>query len=124
LPGLFLYCLALLFCFKIVRSAEKRTRQYAALSNVRHMAFALRLALVAFTGTAIFASNAYMYYFPMLAGLCVAVERATAAQLASQMAAVSEQPAATPSAANARAQFRPGTLAGGRAVSWKRPTSG
>jgi len=71
LPGLFLYCLTLLFCFKIARSAEKRARQYPALSSVRHMAFALRLALIAFTGMALFSSNAYMYYFPMLAALCV-----------------------------------------------------
>jgi O-antigen ligase len=110
LPGLFLYSLALLFCFKIVRSADKRARQYPALSSVRHMAFALRLALIAFTGTALFASNAYMYYFPMLAGLCVAVERAIAAQLSSQMPAGSEQPDTTPPAAKALAQFRPGAL--------------
>ena len=110
LPGLFLYSLALLFCFKIVRSAEKRARQYPGLSSIRHMAFALRLALVAFTGTALFASNGYMYYFPMLAGLCVAVERATAAQLSSQMPAGSEQPDTTPPAAKALAQFRPGAL--------------
>ena len=87
LPALFLYGLAMLFCFQIVGLANKRARPYPALSSVRHMAFALRLALIAFTGTAIFASNAYMYYFPMLAGLCVALERATAAQVAAQIQA-------------------------------------
>lgn len=81
LPGLFLYCLAMLFCFTSVRAAEKRARPYPSGPMVRQMAFALQLALVAFTGTAIFASNAYMYYFPMLAALCVALERATAMQL-------------------------------------------
>jgi O-antigen ligase len=96
LPGLFLYCLTLLFCFKIVIAVERRARQYPALSSVRHIAFALRLALIAFTGTAIFASNAYAYYFPMLAGLCVAVERASAEQFASQPAPGSEQPVFTP----------------------------
>jgi O-antigen ligase len=96
LPGLFLYCLTLLFCFKIVIAVERRARQYPALSSVRHIAFALRLALIAFTGTAIFASNAYAYYFPMLAGLCVAVERASAEQFASQPAPGSEQSAFTP----------------------------
>jgi hypothetical protein len=50
------------------------------------MAFALRLALVAFIGTAVFASNAYAYYFPMLAGLCVALERVVAAQVAQTQA--------------------------------------
>ena len=93
LPGLFLYCLAMLFCFKIVRSVEKRARPYPALASLRHMAFALGLALIAFTGTAVFASNAYLYYFPMLAGLCVAVERSAAAQFAA-LAAVEPPPPA------------------------------
>jgi O-antigen ligase len=124
LPGLFLYCLTLLVCFKIVRSAEKRARPYPALSSVQHMAFALRLALIAFTGTALFASNAYMYYFPMLAGLCVAVERATAQQVSSQLPAGSEQPDAPPQAARVLAQLRPATPGGSRAMAWKRPLSG
>jgi len=119
LPGLFLYCLALLLCFKIVFSAEKRARQNPALSSVRHMAFALRLALIGFTGTALFASNAYMYYFPMLAGLCVAVDRAIAKSFSSPMPAGPEQLGRTPQAATAAVQFRPGTLAGGRAMAWK-----
>jgi len=121
LPGLFFYCLAVLYCFKIAFSAEKLARQDPALSWVRHMAFALRLALVAFIGTALFASNAYMYYFPMLAGLCVAVDRATAAQLSSQMHG-SEQPNTPPQAAKALAQFRPGALGAGKAMAWKRPS--
>jgi O-antigen ligase len=120
LPGLFLYCLALLFCFKIVYSVEKRARRDPALASVRQMAFALRLALIAFTGTAIFASNAYAYYFPMLAGLCVAVDRATAAQFSSQMPVGSEQPHATPKALG---QFGSG-MAGRGAMAWKRPPMG
>jgi O-antigen ligase len=124
LPGLFLYCLTLLFCFKIVLSVGKRVRQYPALSSVRHMAFALRLALIAFTGTALFSSNAYMYYFPMLAALCVALDRATAELFSSQMPPPSEQPDTMPLAAKALAQFRPGTLGGSKAMAWKRPPSG
>jgi O-antigen ligase len=121
LPGLFLYCLALLLCFKIVRSAEKRARQDPSLSAVRHMAFALRLALIAFTGTALFASNAYMYYFPMLAAFCVVLDRATALHLASLTPAGAEQLPAAPQAAKAPARFRLGTLADGHALAWKRP---
>lgn len=120
LPGLLLYCLTLLFCFRIVFSIEKRVRQYPAMSAVRHMAFALRLALIAFIGTSLFASNAYMYYFPMLAGLCVAVDRAAAAQFA-QMSAASEQPDTRPQAAKTLAQLRPGRPAGSGAMAWKRP---
>jgi O-antigen ligase len=121
LPGLFLYCLALLFCFRIVRSAGKRARQYPALSSVQHMTFALQLALIAFTGTAVFASNAYMYYFPMLAGLCVAVERATVAQVSCLVLAGPEPPDATSPAARTPAQGRPGTVGGSEAMAWRRP---
>lgn len=124
LPGLFLYCLTLLFCFKIVRSVEKRARRDPALSSVRHMAFALRLALIAFIGTSLFASNAYAYYFPMLAAFCVALDRAAAELFSSQMAPASEQPYTMPQAAKAVAQFRPGRLGGSRAMAWKRPPSG
>ena len=107
LPGLFLYGLAMLFCFGIVRSAEKRARQDPAMASLLHMAFALRLALVAFTGTALFAGLAYAYYFPMLAGLCVAVERAVAAQTAAQTPAGSAQPDAALRTATALPHFRP-----------------
>ena len=124
LPGLFLYCLTLLFCFRIVFSVEKRARLDPALSSARHMAFALRLALIAFTGTALFASNAYIYYFPMLAALCVALDRTTAAQFSSPMPAGSGQPNASPQAAKALTQFRPGRLTGGGAMTWKKPSSG
>jgi len=117
LPGLFLYCLTLLLCFKSLLSVEKRARRDPALSSVRHIAFALRLALIAFTGTAVFASNGYAYYFPMLAGLCVAVERASAAQSSSQMAAT---PVAS-QAGWAPAGFRPGMPGGNRATAWNRP---
>jgi len=82
LPGLGIYCATLLLCFQVVFSAARRAKNNPALTLVRPMAFSLRLALVAFTITAIFASNAYAYYFPMLAGVCVAFERAVAAQLA------------------------------------------
>jgi O-antigen ligase len=123
LPGLFLYCLTLLFCFKIVFSAKKLARQNPALSTLGHMAFALQLALIAFTGTSIFASNAYAYYFPMLAGLCVALERACADQ-ASSIRAASQPAQASLPAAGAFARPRPAALAGSRAISWNRPASG
>ena len=121
LPGLFLYCVTLLFCFKSLLSVEKRARQDPALSSIRHIAFALRLALIAFTGTAVFASNGYAYYFPMLAGLCVAVERASAAQCASQMTAGSELPVTAPQPGWAPAHFQPGKPGGSRATAWRPP---
>jgi O-antigen ligase len=121
LPGLFLYCVTLLLCFKSLLSVEKRARRDPALSSVRHLSFALRLALIAFTGTAVFASNGYAYYFPMLAGLCVAVERASAAQSSSQVATTpvtASQPGWAP------AGFRPGSPGPSRAKAWNRPPTG
>ena len=122
LPGLFLYCLMLFFCFKIVRAARKLARQNPHLSTLGHMAFALQLALIAFVGTAIFASNAYAYYFPMLAGLCVALER-TCAEL-SPLPAAGSQPVHTKLAASAAfTRSRPPTPAGSKAIAWNRPAS-
>jgi O-antigen ligase len=122
LPGLLFYGLAMLFSFTSVSAAGKRAKQYEALSPVRHMVFALRLALIAFTGTAIFASNAYMYYFPMLAGLCVALDRATAHQALALASAESGQSEAALPSPRASAQYRPGTLTRGSAMARpKRP---
>jgi O-antigen ligase len=110
LPGLFLYCLALLFCFTGVRAAEKRARPYPNALLVRHMAFALQLALLAFIGTALFASNAYMYYFPLLAGLCVVLDRATAEQARSAPPAAPADLNTAPVTAPSLARFQQGTL--------------
>ncbi|MGA2132406.1 MAG: O-antigen ligase family protein [Bryobacteraceae bacterium] len=117
LPGLFLYCLTLLFCFHEVFSAARRARNNPALAAVGPMAFSLRLALIAFTVTAIFASNAYAYYFPMLAGVCVAFERAVAAQLA--LAPTSTKPPEAPPRRQAFAPKRSRTPHGINALAWK-----
>jgi O-antigen ligase len=120
LPGLFFYCLTLFFCYKIVFSVGKRVRQYPALSPVRHMAFALRLSLIAFTGTALFASNGYMYYFPILAALCAVLDRG-AAELFAQMPPAADQSNSMPQAGRPAAPFRPGTPGASRAMEWNRP---
>lgn len=108
LPGLFLYCLAVWLCFRIAYKAQQQARQNSpdpALSVVPEMALALRLALVAFIGSSLFASNAYVYYFPMLAGVCVALERTMSETLVSR----------------APAPLRPQMAGGGRPVAWKGP---
>ena len=76
-PGLFLYLAALYFCFKVTRTARRQARLYAEFRYAGEIAFTLQLTLLAFTITAIFAGNAYYFYFPMVAGLCAAFERAT-----------------------------------------------
>ena len=122
LPGLFLYCLTLFFCFKIVFSARKLAKQNPDLSNLGHMAFALQLALIAFTGTSLFASNAYAYYFPMLAGLCVALERTCTEYVSSLAPVAPPQLVIRPSLAGAKPQ--PVTLAAGNSgIAWQRPAT-
>lgn len=121
LPGLFLYCLTLFFCFKIARSAQKLARQNPDLAMLGHMAFAILLALIAFTGTSIFASNAYAYYFPMLAGVCVSLDRVCAHYAALQVAAGSAQKETGPIAAGAFARPRPAASGARKAIQWHRP---
>jgi O-antigen ligase len=115
LPGLFLYCLTILLCFQVVFSVSRRARNNPAMASVVPMALALRLALVAFIGTSLFASNAYAYYFPMLAGLCVAFERAVAAQFAAAPASPQPQPKQRVVAAG----LRPTVPRTGSATAWK-----
>ena len=111
IPGLFFYCLTLFLCFKSLHTVDKEAHRHPSLASVRHMTYAIRLALIAFVGTAIFASNAYAYYFPMLAGLCVAVERATVEQLSTLMASgeVPASPAVPAGYGAGRIGMQPGT---------------
>jgi O-antigen ligase len=96
-PALFLYLAALFFCFQTARSARKYAVQFPELGALGDMAFCLRLSVIAFAITAIFASNAYYFYFPLVAGLCAAFERsvnsAMHARTRRQDGSVTEQPA-------------------------------
>ena len=85
-------------------------------SHLGHMGFALQLALIAFTGTSIFASNAYAYYFPMLAGLCVALDRACADQASSIRAAIAAGSQSSAAGRSIRAAPARKALAGSRAT--------
>jgi O-antigen ligase len=75
LPALFFYLAALFFCFQTAHSARKYAARDPELRALGDMAFCLRLSVLAFAITAIFASNAYYFYFPLVAGLCAAFER-------------------------------------------------
>jgi O-antigen ligase len=80
IPALLFYCAGLFLCFMTLRRLRK-VAHIPESKEVAQMVFCLRLSLIAFTGTAVFASNAYAYYFPLLAGLCVAFDRAVTARL-------------------------------------------
>jgi O-antigen ligase len=76
LPALFFYLLSIYFCFSGTRAARKLALKHPEEPFLKEMAFSMRLSMIAFVITAIFASNAYYFYFPILAGLCAALERA------------------------------------------------
>ena len=75
LPALVFYIAALFYCFKTTRVARQAAAAHPELHSYGDTAFCLRLSVIAFAVTAIFASNAYYFYFPLVAGLCAALER-------------------------------------------------
>jgi O-antigen ligase len=82
LPGLALYVAAIFFCFKAARAGRNAARQYPDLASLHNMAFCLQLSLLAFAVASVFASNAYYFYFPLVAGVSASFERAVAAEIA------------------------------------------
>jgi O-antigen ligase len=80
LPALVFYCAAIFFCFRATRAAGKLARGDESRRWIGDLGFTLGLSLLAFVITGIFASNAYDFYFPFVAGLCAALERAVAVE--------------------------------------------
>ena len=78
--GFLLYTAAIVVCFSALRSVRKSALAHPELRSAGDMAYYLRLSLLAFTITAVFASNAYAFYFPMVAGLCAALDRSVRAE--------------------------------------------
>jgi len=81
LPALLFYGAALFFCFKATRVVRQGAAAHPELRPYADTAFCLRLSLIAFAVTGIFASNAYYFFFPLLAGLSAALERSVSADM-------------------------------------------
>jgi O-antigen ligase len=75
-PALLFYIAALVFCFSAARRASRYAKAQTEVPYLRDMAFCLQLSVLAFLITGTFASNAYQFYFPLVAGLCAALEHA------------------------------------------------
>ena len=81
LPALVFYCAAIFYCFQAIRIVRKGAAARPELRPYGDFAFCLRLSLIAFVITGIFASNAYYFFFPMLAGLSAALDPSVKAAL-------------------------------------------
>jgi O-antigen ligase len=81
IPGALVYIAAMYLCFRKLRAVEKASRKIASLAAVSDMAFALRLALIAYAFELCFTSSAYECYFPILAALTASFELAARSEI-------------------------------------------
>jgi O-antigen ligase len=75
IPGFLSYILAVLWCFRKCLLLHRRARQCNN-SEIGNLSFALALSLWAFMVGAFFTNISYAFYFPLLAGLTVALAAA------------------------------------------------
>jgi putative inorganic carbon (HCO3(-)) transporter len=73
-PGLLIYIVLVVICFRRVSAIRKATRHRPELEQISNIASCLSLSLWAYVATALFASYAYYVFLPMLAGLIAAFE--------------------------------------------------
>lgn len=75
IPALIFYVAALVYCIRQSTGIFKITRGHPALTQVSSTAFCMLLSLMSLAVSAMFASIAYQFFFPTLAGLMVAFAR-------------------------------------------------
>ena len=74
LPAFFLYMTALAASFKTAFSIYRANRKRPEMKREADMAYCLLLSLIVFSVNGAFDNNAYLFYFPVLAGLAVALK--------------------------------------------------
>jgi len=72
-PGLVLFLCALAATFKLLRSTEKKVRQYPQLREIELVVTVLIVGLTSYCITTLFLSHGYKYYQPALTGLAIAI---------------------------------------------------
>jgi hypothetical protein len=90
IPGAILFMGAIVCAFSSLRRVERTRQPGRDWENLRLMAKSVRISLWSFCAIGLFASVAYLAFFPILCGLAVTIE-----YLASQMAAASPRTAFT-----------------------------
>ena len=111
LPAFFLYMTALAASLKAAFSIYRATRKRPEMKLVADMSFCLLSSLIVFSVNGVFDNNAYLFYFPLLAGLAVALNATvTDAALPLRVQPVSNRrTASVPAAGNVRGlPARPG----------------
>jgi len=83
LPGFFLYMSALAVSLKRTFAVYRAHRHRPETKQVADVSLCLLLSLIAFAVNGVFDSNAYLFYFPVLAGLAVAL-RSSVTQIVPQ----------------------------------------
>jgi O-antigen ligase len=77
IPGLLFYMAALLWSFRCLASCRaERAHRWSETADLARMALCLRVALLAYAVCGIFMNLGYHMYFPVLAGLAIAVSAA------------------------------------------------
>lgn len=76
LPGLLLFVLLHILCFRTARAVERRAAGDPALRHLAHLAAGIQISLAAFFVAAMFHPIAYQFYFFTIAGLAVALKNA------------------------------------------------
>ncbi len=84
LPGLLLFLGAVLSTLRLIRSAGKKSRNIPQLRTASVAAFCLVLSMVGFLVAILFLSLAYTFYLPFIAGLAIALSRATQREITVQ----------------------------------------
>jgi O-antigen ligase len=96
LPGLALFLAALICSWRIAWKLYRRARGRPGTEEIANQAYSLMMALSLFAFNGLVDSNAYLYYFPVLAGLTFAFQQSADLALATPLPA---PPVANPVAA-------------------------
>jgi hypothetical protein len=101
IPGAIFFMGVIVFAFRSLRRVERIRHPGRDWENLRMMAYSVRISLSSFCAIGLFASVAYLAFFPILCGLAITIE-----YLASQMVAFPARPAPVP-VRRGYAPFRP-----------------
>lgn len=81
IPALLLYAAAMLHCLRLNLRIRREARGRPELAEISNMAFCLMLSIISLAVSSFFATIAYEFFFPTLAGLTIAFVRAASPEV-------------------------------------------